>query len=470
MVVGEFTHETDLLVIGGGPGGYSVAFKAADLGVSVTILESDPALGGVCLHRGCIPSKTLLYVAELIALADHAADLGVEYSKPKLNLEKVNGHKEKVVTKLARGLAASAKRRNVEVIQGVGKFEDERHVVVSDSDTKRIKFKRAVIAAGSRPVRLGSIQIDSPHVVDSTGALRLESVPKTCLVIGGGYIGLEMGSVLAALGSEVTVVEMLPALLPGCDPDLVRPLEKRLEKEFKEICLETKVTGMKEAKGGVQVTFEGRNAPKRTTFEQVLVSVGRRPNSDQLNLEAAGIKTTERGFIEVDAQFKTSNPRVFAIGDIIGEPMLAHKAMAEGRVLGAILAGSDTVFDARCVPAVVFTDPEIAWVGLTEADAKKQDISIDVKKVQWAASGRATAMARTDGLTKIIFDPQSQRVLGVGLVGPHAGEMISEAVLAIEMGAVATDLALSIHPHPTVSELVSDVADMMTTPGGAPAH
>ncbi|NOX59126.1 MAG: dihydrolipoyl dehydrogenase [Planctomycetes bacterium] len=469
MVVGEFTHETDLLVIGGGPGGYSAAFKAAAHGISTTIVESDNALGGVCLHRGCIPSKTLLGIGEVISAAEHAGQMGVTFSKPKVDLAGVNEWKKKVITKLSRGLGSVAKRLNIEIIKGTARFEDQRHVVLSDSDVARIKFKRAIIAVGSRPVRLGKMEADDPRVVDSTGALRLESIPKHTLVVGGGYIGLEMGSVLAALGSEVTVVEMLPTLLAGCDPDLVKPLAKRLGKDFKQICLDTRVTAMKAAKNGITVSFDGKNLPDRKTFEQVLIAVGRRPNSDMIAPEAAGVELTDRGFVKVDAQFKTSNPRVFAIGDIIGDPMLAHKAIAEGKVVADVVAGLDVVFDPRCIPAVVFTDPEIAWAGLTESDAKKDGINVEVKKMQWVASGRATALGRTDGLTKILFDPETQRVLGVGIVGPHAGELISEAVLAIEMGAVAADLALSVHPHPTVSELMGEVADQMM-PAGVSAH
>jgi dihydrolipoamide dehydrogenase len=470
MVVGEFTQETDLLVLGGGPGGYSAAFRAAQRGIQTTIVDADEALGGVCLHRGCIPSKTLLYVAELLALPEHAKVMGLEFAKPKIDLAGVNRWKSDVISKLARGLAGTAKRLKVEVIHGTAKFEDGRHVALADSEVKRIRFKRCIVATGSRPVDLPGIQIDNPRVVNSTGALKLESIPKNALVIGGGYIGLELGTVLAALGTHVTVVEMLPALLNGCDPDLARPLVKRLEKQFAEIAVETRVVGMKAKKEAIEVSFEGKNVPERKSYEQVLVAVGRRANGDRLDAGKAGIEVTDRGILKVDEQFRTTNSRVYAIGDIIGEPMLAHKAMAEGKVLADMLAGDRTVFDARCVPAVVFTDPEVAWVGLTEVEAKKQGIPIEVKKMQWAASGRATAIGRTDGLTKLIFEPDTQRVLGVGLVGPHVGEMIAEAALAIEMGAVATDLALTIHPHPTVSELVSEVADMMTLPGAAPVH
>jgi dihydrolipoamide dehydrogenase len=470
MVVGEFTRETDLLVLGGGPGGYTAAFKAAQRGIATTIVESTPFLGGVCLHRGCIPSKTLLGIAELLTLPDHARAMGVDFAKATFDLDKVNDWKSKVITKLARGLGAVAKKLKVEVIQGTATFEDARHVALADGDVRRIRFKRCVIAAGSRPVRLRGIEADSPRVVDSTGALRMEAVPKNALVIGGGYIGLELGSVLASMGCDITVVEMLPALLPGCDADLARPLVKRLTGMFKEVALETRVTGMKEKKSGIEVAFEGKNVPQRKTYEQVLVAVGRRPNGDQIDAAKAGVNVSERGFVEVDDQFRTSNPRIYAIGDIIGDPMLAHKAMAEGKVLADILAGDNTVFDARAIPAVVYTDPEIAWVGLTESEAKERNIPIAVKKMQWVASGRATALGRTDGLTKVLFDPETQRVLGVGIVGPHAGEMISEGALAIEMGAVATDIALTVHPHPTVSELIGEVADAMLTPGGVALH
>lgn len=470
MVVGEFSKETDLLIIGGGPGGYTAAFKAAAHGIQTTVVEATPALGGVCLHRGCIPSKTLLGVGELLAVPEHAKDRGVTFAAPELNLDQVNAWKDKVVDKLARGLGAVANKLGVEVVQGVAKFEDPRNVVLTDSEVKRIKFKRAIVAAGSRPIELRGVQIESPRVLDSTGALKLERIPESLLVIGGGYIGLELGSVLASLGSEVTVVEMLPSLIPGCDADLARPLIKRLEKAFAQICLETRVTGMKETKSGIELTFDGKKPPKRKTFDQVLVSVGRRPNSDMLDLGKAGIEVTERGFVKVDDSFRTSNQRVYAIGDIIGDPMLAHKAIAEAKVVAETLGGSDAVFEPRCIPAVIYTDPEIAWAGLTEAEAKAAGTPVTVKKVQWVASGRATAIGRTDGLTKILFDPETQRVLGVGIAGAHAGELIAEAALAIEMGAVATDIACTIHPHPTVSELIGEVADQMLTPGGVATH
>ncbi len=460
MVVGEFTQETDLLVIGGGPGGYSAAFRAAKLGIQTTILESRGPLGGVCLHVGCIPSKTLLSMSELIAAAEHGQEFGITFGKPKVDLEGVRKWKEGVIGKLAKGLDASAKKLGVERVKGRGRFEDSKHVAITDGEVARIKFKRALVATGSSPVVLKGIQIDSPRVMDSTAALALDEVPRSLLVVGGGYIGLELGAVYASLGSDVTVVEMLETLLPGCDADLVKPLAKVVSKSFKAICLGTKVVSMKEVGKGVEVKFEGKQVPAETRFDRVLVAVGRRPNTDELGLETTRVQL-DRGFILVDQQFRTNDPRIFAIGDVIGNPMLAHKAVHEGHVCAEVLAGRDSLFDRRTIPAVVFTDPEIAWCGLTEADAKAQGIECVVKKMQWVASGRAVAMGRTEGLTKMLFDPQTQRVLGVGITGPHAGEMIAEAVLAIEMGAVATDLAETIHPHPTLSETISDVADQM---------
>ncbi len=470
MVVGEFAHETDLLIIGGGPGGYSAAFKAAGHGIQTTIVESMDALGGICLHRGCIPSKTLLYMADLIDAAGSAEQMGISFGRPTFDLAKINEWKQKVIDRLARGLGAVAKKLKVEVIKGKADFEDSRHVVLEDSEVKRIRFKRAIIATGSRPVELKDLPLDNDRVIHSSGALRLDRVPKSLLVVGGGYIGLELGSVAAELGSKVTVVEMLGSILPGVDADLVKPLAKRLGNLFEQISVETKVTGIKKAKNGVDVSFEGKNVPERKAFDQILVAVGRRPNSDLLNLAAANVETRERGFIKVDANLRTTNPRIWAIGDIIGEPMLAHKAMAEGRVLADALAGKPAVFDPRCIPAVVYTDPEIAWAGVMEHEAKAANRNVAVKKMQWLASGRAMSMGRTEGLTKVVCDPETQQVLGVGLVGVHAGEMIAEGVLAIEMGAVAADIALSIHPHPTISELMGEVAEQMMTPGATAPH
>jgi dihydrolipoyl dehydrogenase len=460
MVVGEFSQETDLLVIGGGPGGYSAAFRAAKLGVSTTLVEERGLLGGVCLHCGCIPSKSLLSMAALMAHAGEASQFGLEFKSPKINLEGVRGWQGKVIAKLSRGLAAVAKKLGVEVISGRATFEDSRTAAVHGGDVARIKFRKAIVATGSSPVFLKGIQIESPKVMDSTGALALEEIPKTLLVLGGGYIGLELGQVYAGLGSSVTVVEMMDTLLPGADADLAKPLAKRLAKEFKEICLKTRVVGMKETAKGVEVGFEGDQVPATTTFDRVLVAVGRKPNTSGLGLETTKVQI-DRGFIQVDAQFRTADAKIFAIGDVVGNPMLAHKAIHEGRVCAEVIAGKESVFDRRTIPAVVFTDPEIAWCGLTEAEAKEQGVAVKVQKMQWVGSGRAVAIGRTEGLTKILFDPQTQRVLGVGMVGVHVGEMIAEACLAIEMGAVATDLAETIHPHPTLSETIGDVADMM---------
>jgi dihydrolipoyl dehydrogenase len=460
MVVGEFTQETDLLVIGGGPGGYSAAFRAAKHGIQTTIIDQRGKLGGVCLHCGCIPSKTLLHTAELITMAEHGKDFGVEFAKPKIKLDGVRGWENKVIDKLTRGLASVAKKLAVDVVAGQAAFIDSKFVSVTGAEVARIKFKRAIVATGSSPIVMRGVQIDSPRVMDSTGALQLEDIPKKLLICGGGYIGLELGQVYAALGSEVTVVEMLDSLMAGCDADLAKPLLKRLNKQFKAICLKTKVVSMKESGKTIDVGFEGDQVPETTKFDRVLVSVGRRPNTDDLGLDKTNVKV-DRGFIKVDDQFRTDDPKIFAIGDVVGNPMLAHKAIHEGHVCADVIAGKNVAFDRRTIPAVVFTDPEVAWCGLTESEAKEQGIPVEVKKMQWAGSGRAVAMGRTDGLTKTLFDPETQRVLGVGIVGLHAGEMIAEGALAIEMGAVATDLAETVHPHPTLSEMVGDIADMM---------
>ncbi|MEK6674362.1 MAG: dihydrolipoyl dehydrogenase [Planctomycetota bacterium] len=460
MVVGEFTQETDLLIIGGGPGGYHAAFRAAANGIQTTLVESMPALGGVCLHRGCIPSKTYLSLVEVLHTAKAAEAMGIKFASPKINIDAVRAWKSEVVDKLSSGLDSLAKKHGVEKITGTAKFEDDKHVVLQGGDVKRIKFRRAVIATGSRSINLRGVQIESPHVWTSRTALELPSIPKTLLIVGGGYIGLELGQVYAALGSKVTVVEMTAGLLPGVDKDLARPLLKRLEEDFAAICLETKVTGMKEVKNGIELIFEGRNPPESKTFEQVLVAVGRSPNTGELDLGKAGVALDERGFIKVDGQFKTTSPKIYAIGDVIGNPLLAHKALHEGTVVGDILAGKSAVFEPRAIPAVVFTDPEIAWAGLTETEAKAKNMDLIVKKIPWTASGRAVALGRTDGLTKLIFEKKSQRLLGVGLTGVHVGEMIAEGVLALEMGAVAHDLASTIHPHPTLSEMIGEAAHL----------
>ncbi len=462
MVVGEFTQETDLLVIGGGPGGYAAAFRAAELGIQTAIVDSSGSLGGVCLQRGCIPSKALLYVAEVMRNAKDAAAMGVTFAKPKIDLDAMRKWKNSVIEKLTAGLDMQCKKYKVEKIAGTARFEDSKHVALEGGSVARIRFRRAIIATGSRSIALPGIKLESPRLMNSKSALELEDIPKKLLVVGGGYIGLELGMVYAALGSAVTVVEMMPTILPGgVDADLIRPLAKRLAEDFEQICLETKVTGMEETKGGLKVSFDGKNIPKTTTFDKVLVSIGRRPNTRELQLDRTKVKVDDRGFITVDDQFQTTDPKIRAIGDCIGNPMLAHKAGHEGRVVAELLAGKNAAFDPRSIPAVVFTDPEIAWTGLTADEAKAQKMDVVVKKLPWSASGRAVVMGRTEGLTKIIFDKATQRVLGVAMVGPHAGEMIAEGVLAMEMGAVAQDIIETIHPHPTLSETMGEVAMMM---------
>jgi dihydrolipoamide dehydrogenase len=457
MVVGEFTQETDLLVIGGGPGGYHAAFRAAEHGIQTTIVDAEVGLGGVCLHRGCIPSKTYLALAELVHAAEAAREMGIEFGKPKLDPKKIREWKEQVV----QGLDSLCKKHKVERIRGRARFEDNRHVVLEGADVTRVKFKRAIVATGSRSIVLSGVQVDSPRVMNSRAALELNDVPATLLVIGGGYIGLELGQVYAALGSRVTVVEMLPGILPGVDRDLARPLIKRLETEFEEVCVETKVTAMKEVKGGIELTFEGKRPPKSKKFDKVLVAVGRRPNSGELDLSKAGVETDPRGFIKVDQGFKTSAARIYAIGDVIGNPMLAHKALHEGMVVADLLAGKKAVFEPRAIPAVVFSDPAIAWAGVTETEAKEKNLDVTVTKLPWSASGRAVSLGRTDGVTKLIFDKASQRLVGMGITGVHAGELIAEGVLAIEMGATAYDLQTVIHTHPTLTETVGEAAGLI---------
>ena len=462
MVVGELTQETDLLIIGGGPGGYTAAFRAAELGVKTTVVEARQAgLGGVCLHEGCIPSKTLLTAAELIALPEHAEPFGIKFDKPTIELNKLREWKNQVVGKLVGGLDGQAKKFKIERVAGYAHFEDSHCVVVQGEHNTRIKFRKAIIATGSESIRLKGIEIDSPRIMHSSGALALADIPQNLLVIGGGYIGLELGSVYARLGSEVTVVEMMDSLLPGADGDLVRPLAKTLGGVLKEICLKTKVTAMTEEKNGLKITFDSDQPPGRDTFEKVLVCVGRRPRSDNLGLDKTKVKVNHRGFIEVDEQRRTSDERIFAIGDVVPGPMLAHKAAAEGKIAAEVIAGQHSTFDARAIPAVVFTDPEVAWCGLTANEAKESGRKVVVKKMPWGACGRAVSMGRANGMTKILFDGDTQQVLGVGMVGVHAGEMIAEGVLALEMGAVAADLAGTIHPHPTLSEMMGEAANLM---------
>ncbi|MFQ5590765.1 MAG: dihydrolipoyl dehydrogenase [Phycisphaerae bacterium] len=461
MVVGELSQDTNLLVIGGGPGGYHAAFRAAANGIQTTIIDSMPLLGGVCLHRGCIPSKTYLSMVETMHSAAAVKAMGIQFGKPKLNLQGIRDWKRQVVKRLADGLDLLCKQHNVERVTGIARFDDDRTVTVQGGDVSRIKFRRAIIATGAKPTKLQGLQVDSPRVLDSRAALELEDIPQTLLVIGGGYIGLELGQVFAGFGSSVTVVEMTSGLLPGVDRDLVRPLLGRLKEQFNEICVDTKVTSMKERAGAIELGFDGKNKPERTRFDKVLVAVGRIPNSAELNLEEARVQVDDQGFVTVDSQFRTTSQRIFAIGDVIGNPMLAHKASHEGMVVADIIAGKDAVFEPRAIPAVVFTDPQIAWAGLTETQARLRKLDIIVTKLPWSASGRAVALGRTDGLTKLIFEKSSQRLIGVGLCGPHVGEMIAEGVLAMEMAAVAHDLVSTVHPHPTLCETISEAAGQL---------
>ncbi|OWK39679.1 dihydrolipoyl dehydrogenase [Fimbriiglobus ruber] len=452
-------REVQLLVIGGGPGGYPAALHAADHGIKTLLVDEDPRLGGVCLNRGCIPSKALLHIAKVVREAREAADHGITFGEPKLDLPKLRDFVQgKVVNKLTGGIALLCKARGVETLKGRAVFEDANTVVVDG--TTRVKFQNCIIASGSLPAVPKPWQIGDDRVMDSTGALLIPDVPKKLLVIGGGYIGLEIGSVYAAMGSKVTVVEATDGLLPLADRDLVAPLEKKLRAEFEAIFLSTKVNGLKASPAGIVVALEGKDAPAEITFDRVLVSVGRRPNSAGLGLEKAGLKTDEKGFIPVDKQRRTAVPHIQAIGDVAGEPGLAHKATAEARVAVEVLLGEPAEWSPRAIPAVIFTDPEIAWAGLTEREAQAQNVPVDVLKFPWAASGRAVSIARTEGLTKMLVDPATKRVLGVGIVGAGAGEMIAESVLAIEMGAVARDVLESIHPHPTLSETVMESAEM----------
>jgi dihydrolipoamide dehydrogenase len=457
------TTQLSVAVIGGGPGGYAAAFLAADLGLKVTLIDPEINPGGVCLYRGCIPSKALLHVAKLIDESRHASNWGIEYADPKIDLPRLRSWKEGVVKKLTGGLGILSKQRKVEYIQGKVAFENSNtlHITRSNATEESRTFDRIIIATGSRPSIIPSLKLETPRMMDSTSALDLSEVPGTLLVIGGGYIGLELGTVYAALGCKVSVVEMLSGLLPGADRDLVLPLHKRLEKGFDSILLNTTVAAVKEEPNGIRVTFDGPEVKEREkVFDKVLVSVGRKPNSEIPGLDKTQVKIGPRGFIQVNKQLQTDDPAIYAIGDVVGEPMLAHKASHEGRTAAEAIAGHKVAFEPNAIPAVVFTDPEIAWCGLTETLAQKDNREIKVAKFPWAASGRALTIDRTEGMTKLIIDPQTERVLGVGIVGAGAGELIAEGVLAIEMGALAKDVALTIHPHPTLSETVMNSAEV----------
>jgi dihydrolipoamide dehydrogenase len=450
----------DLVVLGSGPGGYTAAFRAADLGLQVVLVERYQRLGGVCLNVGCIPSKALLHVARVITEGEEANELGVTYSAPELDTAKTLEWKNGIVTQLTQGLAGLAKKRKVTVVHGVGKFQSANTLeVTSESGTESVSFKNAIIAAGSEPVKIPGFQHDDPRVIDSTGALQLDGIPEKLLIIGGGIIGLEMATVYHALGSRVSVVEMLDGLMAGADPDLIRPLMKRIKGQYENIWLKTKVTEMKALKKGIKVNFEGDKAPQHDTFDRVLVSVGRTPNGKLINAEAAGVAVTERGFIEVNDQQRTNVPHIFAIGDIVGQPMLAHKAVHEGKVAAEVAAGLKSGFDARVIPSVAYTDPEVAWVGVTETEAKEQGLEYGKGVFPWAASGRALSQGRSEGLTKLLFDKTSERIIGAGITGINAGDLIAEAVLAIEMNADAQDIGLSIHAHPTLAETLGFAAE-----------
>jgi len=454
-----------VVVVGGGPGGYAAAFYAADLGMQVTLVDPAENPGGVCLYRGCIPSKALLHVAKLLDEAKHAEAWGVAFGAPTIDLNRLRGFKEKVVNQLTGGLGQLSRQRKITYVRGTASFRDAHSLEVAGEGGKTtpISFDYAIVATGSRPATVPGLSIESPRLMDSTGALELPDIPRSLLVVGGGYIGLELGSVYAALGTKVTVVEMTGGLLPGADRDLVNVLAKRIEKMCEAVLLNTKVVSMKEAGEGIAVTFEGEglgDRPKEQTFDRVLVSIGRRPNGAVPGLDRTRVKVNQRGFIEVNEKLQTAEPSIYAIGDVVGEPMLAHKASHEGRVAVEAIAGEKVAFEPLAIPAVVFTDPELAWCGLTESDAQKEGRKVTVVRFPWAASGRALTLDRPDGMTKLVIDPSTERILGVGIVGPGAGELIAEGVLAVEMGANATDLKMSIHPHPTLSETLMESAEV----------
>ena len=459
----------DVAVIGAGPGGYAAAFQAADLGLSTVLIDEDARLGGTCLLRGCIPSKALLHAARLLTDAEDGRAWGIEFDKPKVDLDALRRKLEAIVGKLTKGVHTLAGSRKVEVIRARATFKDVTTLLLTGSDGSRqsLSFGHAIVASGSRPAIPASLKLDDPRVMDSTGALALPDIPSRLLVVGGGYIGLELGTVYQALGSEITVAEALPRLLNGADPDLVKPLQQRLQRRFKAIRLNTKVDKLEAKKEGVAATLSDGGGTTTEVYDRVLVAVGRKPNTEQLGLEHTKVARSPQGFIQVDAERRTAESTILAIGDAAGEPMLAHKATHEGIIAARVIAGHQAVFDAAAIPAVVFTDPEIAWCGLTEEAAKTSGQAVRIARFPWAASGRATTLARNEGLTKLVLDAESGRVLGVGLCGVGAGELIAEGVLAIEMGAVAEDLARSIHAHPTLSETVMEAAESFH---GSPTH
>lgn len=454
-----------LVIIGAGPGGYAAAFKAAELGLEVTIIDPEANPGGVCLHRGCIPSKALLHVAKVVNEASEAAEIGVTFGKPKIDVEKVRAWKDEVIGKLTGGLGAKVKARKLTYVRGMARFKNNTTLLVKTKagEEGEMAFTHAIIATGSRPVMLPGVEA-SARIVNSTGALELPDVPKSMLVVGGGYIGLELGSAYAAMGSAVSVVEMTNGLLPGVDRDLVSVLKRRIEKKFAAIMMNTKVANLKETKTGVMVTFEDKKGTRKQKFDRVLIAIGRRPNTENLGLENTNITLDERGFVPVDGQRRSTEANIFAIGDIAGEPMLAHKAYSEANVAAETIAGYKAQYDPRAIPAVVFTDPELAWCGLTETEAREQKIKVKTAKLPWRSLGRTLTLGRDDGLTKLIVDPETDRILGVAMAGPGAGELIAEGVLAIEMACVSEDLRGTIHPHPTLSESIYEAAEMLFDP------
>src|ERR1700733_8458831 len=459
----EGTEKLHIAVVGGGPGGYAAAFLAADLGMQVTLIDPEINPGGVCLYRGCIPSKALLHVAKLIEESQQAKNWGVDFPPPKIDLVRLRTWKENVVKKLTGGLGLLSKQRHVEYVQGRAAFDNSTTLRIRKVDASEavLSFDRIILATGSRPAIIPALKLDTPCLMDSTGGLNLEDIPGSLLVVGGGYIGLELGSVYAALGTRVTVVEMLPGLLPGADRDLVLPLHKRLEKMFEAISLNTTVSSIKDEGNSIRATLKAQDGSEQEkVFDRVLVSVGRKPNSEIPGLDKTQVKVGSKRFIQVNKQLQTDDPSIYAIGDVVGEPMLAHKASHEGRTAAEAIAGHKVAFEPNAIPAVVFTDPEVAWAGLTETQAQKENREIKVAKFPWAASGRAVTLDRPEGMTKLLIDPLSERVLGVGIVGAGAGEMIAEGVLAIEMAALASDVAMTIHPHPTLSETVMESAEV----------
>ncbi len=461
-VKGPAEIHAEVLVLGAGPGGYTAAFRAADLGKKTVLIERYAELGGVCLNVGCIPSKALLHTAGVIQEAAELTSMGVSFGVPKIDLEKLSAGKEKVVKRLTGGLAQLAKQRKIEVVQGYARFETPNRIRVESADGHRsIAFDHAIIACGSRAVEIPGFPNSDPRLIDSTGALELPDIPEKMLIVGGGIIGLEMGTVYSTLGSRIDVVEMMPGLIPGCDPDLVRPLQKRLKKAFNAIMLETKVTDIKAQKEGLKVYFEGKSAPEKPQlYDRVLVAVGRIPNGKLIAAEKAGVQVDEAGFIPVDQHMRTNVPNIYAIGDVVGHPMLAHKATHEAKVAAEVIAGQPALFDPMTIPSVAYTDPEIAWMGLTEIEAKEKGVAYEKGLFPWAASGRALGNGREEGMTKLLFDPETRRILGAGIVGVNAGELIGESVLALEMGADAEDIGLTIHPHPTLSETICFAAEM----------